>query len=104
MEACAIIKRKVMLVLTGPPTDVRHRRLGGCCRLAVPSGPELSPCPLLRVEDLLPLVKGLGSSSLGLGESLLRARKAEGEEVPSPCNTYQGTVKEKRSKNLAQYI
>lgn len=79
-------KSKV-LVLTGPPSGERHRRLGGCCRVAVPSARELSPCPLLRVAVLLPRVKGLGRSSLGLGESLLRARNATGEEVPSTCNT-----------------
>lgn len=79
-----------MLVLTRPPADERHRRFGG--RLVVPSVPEPSPCPLLRVAGLLPLVKGLGSSSLGLGESLLRARKATGEEVPSPCNIHQDSI------------
>lgn len=64
--------------------DEKHMRLGVCCGLAVPSAPELSPCPRLRVAGLLPLVKGLGISSLGLGESLLRARKPTGEEVDSP--------------------
>lgn len=52
----------------------------------MPSAAELSPCPRARVAVLLPLVSGLGSSSLGLGESLLLARKATGEEVPSACD------------------
>lgn len=52
------------------------------------SAPEISPCPLFRVVILLPLVKGLVNSSQGFGVSLLRARKATREEVPSPCNTY----------------
>lgn len=52
----------------------------------MPSAAELSPCTLVRVAVLLPLVNGLGISSLGLGESLLLARKATGEEVPSACD------------------
>lgn len=63
--------------------------MGVCCGLAAPSVPELSPCPLVRVADLLPRVKGLGSSSLGLGESLLRERNPTGELVPSPYKTQQ---------------
>lgn len=78
-----------MIVLTGPPTVEKHKRLGGW-RLVEPSAPELSPCPRLRVAGLLPLVRGLSKSSLGLGESLLLARNAVGEEeVPSTCNRKQ---------------
>lgn len=74
-------------VLTGP-TDERHRRLGREARMPAASAPEFSPCPLLRVAILLPLVMGLDNSSLGLGVSLLRARKATREEAPSLCNAY----------------
>lgn len=55
-------------------TEERHSRLGG---------PMLSPRALLRVAGLFPLDKGLDSSSMGLGESLLRDRKATGD-APSP--------------------
>lgn len=72
----------VTLGLTGPPEDERHKRLGG--RPAAPS-PEASPCPRLRVAGLLPLAEGLDISSLGVGESLLLAREATGDEVPSHC-------------------
>lgn len=69
-------------------TDERHCRLEREGRVTAASAPEISPGPLFRVAILLPLVKGLDNSSLGLGVSLLRARKATREEVPSPCNTY----------------
>lgn len=41
--------------------------------------------PRLRVMGLLPRPSGLGSSSLGLGESLLRVRTARGDALPSTC-------------------
>lgn len=41
--------------------------------------------PRLRVIGLLPRPSGLGSSSLGLGESLLRVRTARGDALPSTC-------------------
>lgn len=89
-------KQSVESILTGPPSDGRHRRFGGWWRGEAPSAAELSPCTLVRVAVLLPLVNGLGISSLGLGESLLLARKATGEEVPSACDKkatrYNNTV------------
>lgn len=87
-----------MIVLTGPPTGEKHRRLGGW-RLVELSPPGLSPCPRLRVAGLLALVRGLSKSSLGLGESLLFARNAAGEEVPSTCNGKQSVKIEDSDKN-----
>lgn len=69
--------------LSGQLPDERRRRFGLCWGLAVPSLQAPSPWPLQRVESLLPRVKGLGSSSFGLGESLLLVRDKRGDGVPS---------------------
>lgn len=42
---------------------------------------RFSPWPLLRVIGLLPLGRGLGSSSCGTGESLILVRGTNGDDV-----------------------
>lgn len=72
--------------------EERRGRLALRWGLEGTSATTASPCPWLRVTGRLPLC-GLGSSSVGLGDSLLRARPQTGEGLSStyggghPCDT-----------------